>query len=819
MKNIVSALTLAVVLASFVVAPVASAGDTDAGYREPSQSLIDIADTPPTPWVSLSPNSEQILLLQGPSMPPIEELSEEEVRLAGYRIRPRTFGPSRSRPLESYSILDVASGETMDVKGLPAKARLENTTWSPSGDHVSFTNTTLEGIELWVLDMKKAEARRLTGPDLNLSAQIRPSWIDDEHIAVTMKPEGLGPAPVKSAVPPGPVIQENLGGKAPARTYQDLLKDSHDEALFEYYFASQAARVSLQGKVKRLGEVALIDDITPSPNGEYLLVEALHRPFSYLVPASRFPRKVDVIETKSGDLVSNIADLPLHENIPIAYGSVATGPRSFSWRNDAPAQLVWVEALDGGDAAAEFEDRDQLYLQTAPFDGEPQKWLTLQQRYGGTTWGNGDIAMVSSWWWATRWSRTWVASPDNPSKAGDLLWDMSWQDRYADPGDPETERNEYGKSVLRIEDGNVILLAGLGASDEGDRPFFDSLDLDTKETTRHFRSEAPYYERAWGVLDDDARMLLTRRETVEEVPNYFVRNLDTGELRQLTDFPHPSESLKGMKKELVKYDREDGVQLTATLYTPPGYDRDEDGPLPCLMWAYPTEYKSANDAGQVRDSPYRFDRIGWWSPLLYLTRGYAVLDDPSMPIVGEGEDEPNDTFRKQLVSSAKAACDFVVEAGVARKDAIAIGGHSYGAFMTANLLAHSDLFAAGIARSGAYNRTLTPFGFQSEERSLWQAPEIYFEMSPFMHAEKVNEPILLIHGDSDNNSGTYPMQSERYYNALKGQGATTRLVMLPKESHGYRARESVLHMLYEQEQWLDTYVKRGMETDEPASTH
>jgi dipeptidyl aminopeptidase/acylaminoacyl peptidase len=432
-------------------------------------------------------------------------------------------------------------------------------------------------------------------------------------------------------------------------------------------------------------------------------------------------------------------------------------------------------------------------------------------------WGTDEIALVSSWWWQTRGTKTWITSPGDPAAAPELLWDRSWQDRYSDPGEPVMRRDERGQRVLRI-DGTTVYLTGSGASEEGDRPFFDTLDLATKETARHFRSEAPYYERPWLPLDDTGRLVLTRREAVEEVPNYFVRNLDTGDMRQLTSFPHPSPQLKGLTKELVKYERADGVPLTATLYLPPGYDAEKDGPLPCLMWAYPTEYKSADDAGQVRDSPYRFDRVGYWSPLLFLTQGYCVLDDPSMPIVGEGDVEPNDTFREQLVASAEAAVEYVVGRGVARRDAIAIGGHSYGAFMTANLLAHSDLFATGIARSGAYNRTLTPFGFQSEERTLWEAPEIYFGMSPFMHAEKVNEPILLIHGDSDNNSGTYPMQSERYYSALKGQGATVRLVMLPHESHGYRARESILHMLWEQEEWLDRYLKKGARTEEPAST-
>jgi dipeptidyl aminopeptidase/acylaminoacyl peptidase len=302
--------------------------------------------------------------------------------------------------------------------------------------------------------------------------------------------------------------------------------------------------------------------------------------------------------------------------------------------------------------------------------------------------------------------------------------------------------------------------------------------------------------------------VLTRRESVQEPPNYFYHNLEKNRTVQLTGFPHPTPQLKGITKELIRYNRDDGLKLTARLYLPDGYTT-ADGPLPMVMWAYPREYKSADAAGQVTDSPYRFIRTSWSSPVVWLLRGYAVLDYPSMPIIGEGDEEPNDSFIEQLVAGAKAAIDEVVRRGVADPERIAIGGHSYGAFMTANLLAHSDLFRAGIARSGAYNRSLTPFGFQSEDRTFWEAPETYFAMSPFMHADKVDEPILLIHGEADNNSGTYPMQSERFYNALKGHGAICRLVMLPHESHGYRARESALHVLYETDRWLEKYVKNA----------
>jgi len=564
--------------------------------------------------------------------------------------------------------------------------------------------------------------------------------------------------------------------------------------------------VTLKGEVTPIGQPGIVWDFDPSPDGEYILVHTLHRPYSYIVPAGRFPMRIEVLDM-NGRVLHEVADQPLRDEIPIARGSTYVGPRGVQWRSDAGAMLSWVEALDRGDAAAEADERDRIFLLDEPFTGVPEILMTLKLRFDDVLWRTGNLAVATEWWWETRTVRAWRVHPDAPKTEPSLLVDRSWEDRYNDPGKPVMAINEMGRNVLlTAEDGLDIYLIGDGASPEGDRPFLDAFDLNTGESTRLFRSEAPYYERPVALLDG-VRRILTRRESVDEVPNYFLRDLETGELTQITTFPHPTPQLLGIEKELITYEREDGLQLSGTLYLPADYDPDTEGPLPMVMWAYPREFKSADAAGQIDDSPYRFNRVGWWSPLLWLTQGYSVLDGPAMAIVGEGDEDPNDTYVSQLVSSAAAAVDEVVRRGVADRGRIAIGGHSYGAFMTANLLAHSDLFAAGLARTGAYNRTLTPFGFQSEDRTLWEAAEVYFEMSPFMHADKVNEPLLMVHGEADNNSGTFPMQSERFYSAIKGLGGTVRLVMFPHESHSYRARESLLHLLWETEEWLDRYVK------------
>ena len=797
------------------VAVATSPESTKPVYRQPAEGLVDIVDAPLPPRVQLSPDGETLLVMDWRLLTTVGELAEEELRLAGMRIKPALHSRSRGAPTTGVSLLRLDGGTTTTVSGLPERPHMGNFSWSPDRERVAFTHIREGGIELWVLDTATATARRLTEPVLNLTSGTAPAWIDDDGLVTTLV-TGEAEAPSRPRVPAGPVIQENLGSESPARTYQDLLEDEHDAALFEHYFSSQIARVDLDGKITHLGAPGLHFEVEPSPDGKHLLVETLHRPFSYLVPAQRFPQTTEIWSI-DGTPERQIYDRPLQESIPIAYGSVAVGPREAEWRADMPATLVWAEAQDGGDAGREAEIRDRLYALAAPFEVEPQELLSLGLRYDEVEWGDGELALVYEWWWKSRQIRGWRIRPGDPTAEPHKVFDYSWQDRYNDPGDPLTGLNAFGRRVLRTtSDGGSIYMVGDGASPEGDRPFLDRLDLDSDESERLFRSQAPYFEQPIDILDREAARILTRREAVEEVPNYFIRDTASGELTQITDLPHPTPQLLGISKEIIRYQREDELPLSATLYLPPGH-QPEDGPLPMLMWAYPIEFKSADSAGQIDDSPYRFARVGWWSPLVWLSQGYAVLDDPKMPIIGEGEEEPNDTFREQLVSSARAAVEVVVRRGVAEKGRIAIGGHSYGAFMTSNLLAHSDLFAAGIARSGAYNRSLTPFGFQAEERTFWEAPEVYFKMSPFMHAEKVNEPILLIHGDSDNNSGTFPLQSERYYNALKGHGATARLVMLPLESHGYRGRESILHTLWETERWLGTYLAGESAAEEESS--
>lgn len=787
----------------------AAAVHAQQGYQNPPEPIASLVDAPLAPGLSLSPERTWMLLMERPGYPSIQELAQPELRIAGLRLNPATNGASRSSSYTGLELRHIESGRTFSVTGLPAAPQLENISWSQDGKHVAFTHSRPDGIELWVVDIASKAARRLTESDINDAMGGRPYyWLGNNVILAKTVPEGRGEAPVAKAAPAGPVVQESAGEKTTLRTYQDLLQNPHDEDLFEHYATAELQRIDVStGKAKPFAKPGMLAGASPSPDGQYVLVETISRPFSYLVPYYRFPTAYDLY-TADGAFVRQVDQQPLIEQLPQGFGAVPEGKRRISWRSDKPATLYWVEARDGGDPKRDAPVRDQLFYWEAPFkDGAEQPGPEFELRFSGVAWGDDELAIAYEYWWATRQIKTSRFAPANPSEKT-VLFERSYQDRYSDPGSFVTEDNEFGQPVLaRGQGGSTLYLTGQGASPEGNQPFIRSYDLKSGETQELWRSEAPYYEMAVDILDLEKGLAITRRESREEPPNYFIRNWNTGSLKPLTSFPHPYPALQGIEKEVVQFKRKDGLDLQGDLYLPKGYDEQADGPLPVLMWAYPREYKSKGDAGQVQGSPYEFVRLYWGSPLYWVTRGYAVFDRVAMPIVGEEGEEPNDFFREQLVGNAEAAIDVLAERGIADRERIAVGGHSYGAFMTANLLAHSDLFAAGIARSGAYNRTLTPFGFQSEERTYWDAPEVYYTMSPFMHADKVNEPLLMIHGEADNNSGTFPLQSERMYQAINGLGGKARLVMLPHESHGYRARESIGHMLWEMDQWLETYVK------------
>ncbi|TYB76938.1 alpha/beta hydrolase family protein [Bizionia myxarmorum] len=777
-------------------------------YQKPHKNVLELAEAPLAPSIRMDSQGENIVFLYRSAYKTIEELSETEMRLGGLRINPVTNIGSRTTYYTNLEVKNDKKGNPKAISGLPENGRYANFSWSPNQKHMSFTNTISTGVELWVLDIVKGTAKKITDSNLNANMGNPAVWFkNSDALLVKMLPKNRKALiNTKEAVPTGPIISVSEAGvKAQNRTYQDLLKNPNDEHNFEQLAQSELYKVSLDGNASIWKSADMYRGMSFSPDGNYAMVLTINKPFSYLVPYSRFPSATTVY-TATGDLVKTMLEVPLIEDLPQGFMAERTGMRDLNWRNDKPATLYWAEVLDGGDPENVVPFRDEVFQQDAPFNGKVTSLLKTKDRFSGITWGTDNIAIVYDSWWNTRNSRTYVFNPSNPNQEPTVLFDRNYQDVYSNPGSFVSTKNDFNEYVLDVAD-NKTYLIGDGYSDAGKFPFVDEMNLETKETKRLYQSKlTDKVESISSALNAKDGTFLVRIESKNEFPNYYIRNIKKkNSLTPLTTFENPFKSIQNVKKEVITYKRDDGLDLSGTLYLPTNYEKAKKYPM--ILWAYPREFKDKNSAGQNTSSSNEFTYPNYGSPIYWVTRGYVVLDDAAFPIIGEGDDQPNDTFIKQLVGNAKAAIDAVDGLGYIDRNRVAVGGHSYGAFMTANLLAHSDLFAAGIARSGAYNRTLTPFGFQSEERNYWEAPEVYNTMSPFMHAEKMKTPLLLIHGEADNNSGTYPLQSERYFNALKGLGAPVRLVMLPRESHGYSAKESILHMLWEQDEWLETYVK------------
>ena len=794
--------------------PLIGFGQLDLNYQQPHKNILELADAPMPPSMSINSNGSKALLIYRNQYQTIEDLAEDELRLAGLRINPKTNISSRTRFYVDLKLFDPSEKKEFEIENLPANPKISNINWSPKYNYIAFTNTLSTGNELWVIDYKNKSASRLTAAVVNGNMGTTLAWLPDESgiLVKTLPEKRQNLIDADNKIPTGPTVSVNEAGvEAQNRTYQDLLKNKVDEFNFEVLATSEIHKVDLEGNQSLWKPAAMYGSMSISPDGNYVMVSEIKKPFSYIVTYGRFPTS-HTIYTADGDLAHVIADIPLMEEMPKGFMSTRTGPRNMSWRDDQPATLVWVEALDGGDADKEIEFRDEVYQLKAPFNAKKEDLAKTKLRFSGITWGDKTTAVLSEYWWNTRTVRTSIFNPSNSEAEAVLFNERNYQNTYDDPGSFVTTKNKLNQSVLQILNGKLTL-TGEGYSEEGKFPFVDEYDLKSKTTKRLFQvKESDYLESFVNMIDVKKGLILTRLESSNEFPNYYFRNYKTGSLEQISNFENPFKAIQNVDKEVITYKRDDGLELSATLYLPVGYDKEKKEKMPMLMWAYPREYKDKNSASQVTSSSKEFTYPYYGSPIYWVNRGYVVLDDAAFPIIGEGEEQPNDSFKTQLVANAKAAIDAVDELGYIDRNKVAVGGHSYGAFMTANLLSHSDLFAAGIARSGAYNRTLTPFGFQSEERNYWESPEVYNTMSPFMNAHKMKTPLLLIHGQADNNSGTYPMQSERYFNALKGLGAPARLVMLPKESHGYAAKESIMHMLWEQDQWLEKYVKnREME--------
>ncbi|MDH6312640.1 dipeptidyl aminopeptidase/acylaminoacyl peptidase [Parabacteroides sp. PFB2-10] len=780
----------------------------EAVYQRPPAVIEEVVMAPLSPANRISKNNQWILQLERSYYTSLGRLAQPELKLAGMRINPVTFNVSRGSEYTDPSLLHIPTQRRVTVTGLPDGATIVGSSFSPSDTRVLLFVEEAAGIYLYSFTTEEPQAVRLSDRRLNATTGVTVQWLDDEQFLTLLVPTSATNPPAAPAVPVGPIIQETSGGREAVRTYQDLLKNPYDEALFDYYFTAQLAHWTGTA-MKEIGRPAIYATMQLSPDKNLLLYAVVERPYSYQLTMGSFPRRTAVMNLDGKD-VKELARTPLL-NLPTGYDMTSPYPRSFSWRPDKPATIYWVEAQDGGNPRINKVDfMDIVYQSAAPFDQPKQEVARTVKRFRGILWHDDQFALMHETSRAE--NRTWMyrikpASGEKPQ----LITELALNDRYNDPGSPVMVRNQYGRYILYTNKAkNELLMTSEGASSEGDMPLLSRFNLKDKKNTILWRSEAPYYETILEVTDPAKLTLITSRQSNTEPANLFLRDVKRKRTTQITHFAHPYPAMEGVSQEKIFYKRADGIDMSATVYLPAGYNKEKDGRLPVLMWAYPREYRSAEEAGQIRGSQYTFTSINYGSPVFWALRGYCVMAEVEMPIVGTSEEkEPNDNFLEQLRLNAEAAVKVITDRGVGDPDRVAVGGHSYGAFMTANLLAHTDLFKAGIARSGAYNRTLTPFGFQAETRTYWEAPEVYHTMSPFTYANQLKGAILLIHGEMDNNSGTFPIQSERYYQALKGHGATARYVVLPYESHGYSAKENVLHMLYETDAWLEKYVKNA----------
>lgn len=776
-------------------------------YQKPPKEIYDLVMAKPTPAGFFNSTGDWMVIEDLKAMPSIEELARPELRIAGLRIDPDNVALTRTSFFINLTLKNLKTGTVYPITGLPLNLKAGNLHWSPDEKKLAFTQINNNGIDLYVVDVNNRKAAKINKTSLNLLLGNAFEWMDNNTILYKSITSKAAQAPRRPMAPKGPVIQQSLGKVAASPTYQDLIKTPFDESLFEFYSTSQLIR-NVNGIETKIGSPAIYMSFDPSPDKQYLLIHRIDKPFSYLVPAYGFNSTIYITDN-NGKEIKQIAKIPSWELAPIGNDNELNAPRDHSWLDNEPSTLSWIEPLDSGLIKKKMDLHDALFILRSPFTGISRLIARTPMRISLVSSVNDNIVLVSE---ITQSKHRERLSRLNPA-TGEMivLNDRSTDDAYNDPGTPIKALNNFGRESIRLIHGNQVFFEGTGSSPKGDLPFLSSFNLDTKENKILWRCEEPFYEKVVNMVDFDKLVFITNRQNQTEPPNYFIHYLVSGmDTHQLTNFTDPQPGLRSLTKQKIMYKRKDGVDLAADLYLPKDYDSKKDGPLPVFMWAYPREFKSASDAAQLRGSKYTFTRVSPGSPIYWATRGFAVMDNTEFPIVGEGDKHPNDNFVDQLAWNAEAAINKVVEMGVGDRNRVAVGGHSYGAFMTVNLLAHTKLFKAGIARSGAYNRTLTPFGFQNEDRTYWEAPEVYYNMSPFNYADKIKTPLLMIHGEADNNQGTFPIQSERLYNAIKGHGGTVRFVLLPFEAHGYAARENVLHMLWEMDQWLSTYVKNNI---------
>ncbi|MCF7520097.1 prolyl oligopeptidase family serine peptidase [Pseudoalteromonas sp. L21] len=746
--------------------------------------------------VSLSPNGEQALFLHQIRYPSIHYVSQARVQLAGLDFYSNLYSRFDT-PLYSHTTLfDISNRTSIDLT--PDSGVIIDYNWSPDVKKIAYLIQNDNTINLWVYDVETQVFKRLS--QVNLSASLggrHLRWLPDSTALIVKKRNTKVHSPINELKQPNSLSSERQVEQG--RTYQSLLKNNKLKEQFKTLALSSLVKIDLKGNVTSLTDNMLFDDFSVSPDGEYVLSSTLPKELSSYLPYKKWGRDYQVTNLKTHHQLNVLPSLNNKVNLKKAKDSVPNGARLVKWLPSEGSTLTWTEAIDNGDMSVDKKYHDNTYKLPSPFNQNKQLIHQAKWRVHNIIWGKSGAGVAQEWLYASKQAKASLISAS--TSANVLIEQRDYRDKFNDFGDPQTLRLPEGYEVLVEDDSNLLFLSN-GLSKEGIRPTIKTLNKTNNTRKEYFISSKESIELPLRVANNT---LIIQTQNVQTAPQYFAI-LSTDMNERIPLLTNKNKQYFDKPPTFINYKRSDGLNLSGTLHLPSNYDKAQ-GKIPAVLWIYPDEFnnKKLSQQNTVKTNIFRqFDPL---SPLVFLHDGIAVFESPSMPITAFDGQEPNDDFINQINLNAQAAINALEGTGLIDIDSLAVMGHSYGAFTVANLLAHTDFFKAGIARSGAYNRTLTPFGFQGEKRTLWQAKKTYIDLSPIMFADKINAPLLLIHGENDQNSGTYPLQSTRMYQALIANKKTTQLIMLPYEGHSYRAKENLTYLLKEQSAWLNKWLK------------
>ncbi|MDQ2666797.1 MAG: prolyl oligopeptidase family serine peptidase [Gemmatimonadota bacterium] len=808
-----------------------------------------------------SPDKAHFLVVHGEGLGIEAKFAKPHYYFGGLQVdyRANRLRSFTSRGQRSFEIVDALSGARVSVKA-PEGTTMSSPSWSPNGMQLAYFVNFDDASYVYVADARSGASRRLSGraalPVLSTSLAWTP---DGNAVYSVMIPSPRMPMPKEAIEAEGPIVRMTGGAKNKTPTYASLMQTPLEKAQLEYYATGQLARVDMKGVVKAIGAPALIDSIDVAPDGEYLRVGLIQKPFSYLVPVTAFGAHEE-LWSSDGRVIATLTRRPLRESDASGGDDAASGrggaasdsaKRAFTWapsgglaylaQDPAPrrargAVATAAPVTDSSDAAPTDSARgprrkDRLFVWSAPFvAGSAKPVAESDNRIAGFVYtADGKWVLLSEV--AGTATHTYAIQPSDPSKRHTIFRAVGAQAGfgggrgaggggrggasddafYANPGTVVLRQTAGGRTAVVSADGKSVFLEGThyakDAANVAPRTFVDKVDLATGTKTRLFESDTALFESAPVPVDNDFSKFVVTRETEKVVPDQWLRDRNTGQLKQLTENKDVTPDVTGMTRRSIQVTRADGKTLWVNVTFPPGYR--EGTRLPAMFWFYPYEYADQESYDHTKRTlnKHKFPTAAPRSIEIMATQGYAIVQ-PDIPIFGTAG-RLNDNYVNDLRNGLTAVIDELDKRGIIDRGRLGIGGHSYGAFSTVNAMVNLPYFKAGIAGDGNYNRTLTPNGFQSERRDLWEARETYLAMSPFLYADRLQGALLMYHSLEDQNTGTDPSNSVRLFHALQGMGKQASLYMYPYEDHGPLIEETLLDQWGRWVAWLDLYVKNA----------